>query len=234
MAVPDLTSLLYGDQGTDPSAQPPPPAPPAPSSAAVVQAVTPSGIGSDARYPVSPPMGWNPPPLNPMDRDNLIKTIYGEASNQPPLGQAAIAHAILNRVNAGGYTGGAPNTITNVVHAPAFGENPAHGFKEFSPWNAPGVPESNPVAQHLSPNDPNPLLANAYRNIGAIVDKVYSGAIPDPTGGATHYYGYMPHPPKWAPPLAALNTTKIADQTFIGGYAGHGQAAPPTQTAFNQ
>jgi hypothetical protein len=44
----------------------------------------------------------------------------------------------------------------------------------------------------------------------------------------------MPHPPKWAPPLAALNTTKIADQTFVGGYAGHGQAAPPAQTAFNQ
>ena len=37
----DLTSLLYGDQGTDTAAQPPPPAPPAPSSAAVAQAVTP-------------------------------------------------------------------------------------------------------------------------------------------------------------------------------------------------
>jgi spore germination cell wall hydrolase CwlJ-like protein len=228
MAGTDLTSLLYGDPGTAPSAQPPPPAPPAPSSAAVVQAVTPSGIGSDARYPVSPPMGWNPPPLNPVDRDNLIKTIYGEASGEPALGQAGVAHAILNRVNAGGYTGGAPNTITNVVHAPAFGENPAHGFKEFSPWNAPGVPESNPTAQHLPATDPN------YIKIGHIVDQVYSGAIPDPTGGATHYYGYMPHPPKWAPPLAALNTTKIGGQTFIGGYAGHGQTLPPTQTASNQ
>ena len=228
MAVTDLTSLLYGDPGADTPAQSPPPAPPAPSSAAVAQAVTPSGIGSDARYPVSPPMGWNPPPLNPVDRDNLIKTVYGESSDQPPLGQAAVAHAVLNRVNAGGYTGGAPNTITNVIHAPV--PNPsdaARGFHQFSPWNPPGVKESNPAMQHLSPNDPN------YIKIGHIVDQVYSGAIPDPTGGATHYYGYMPHPPPWAAKLAAQNTTKIGGQTFIGGYAGEGQQTPPVQTASN-
>jgi spore germination cell wall hydrolase CwlJ-like protein len=187
------------------------------------------GIGSDARFPVSPPLGWNPPPLNPVDRENLIRTIYGEASDQPALGQAAVAHAILNRVNAGGYSGNAPDTITNVVHASV--PNPrdaARGFHQFSPWNPPGVPESNPTAQHLPPSDPN------YQKIGAIVDQVYRGLIPDPTGGATHYYGYMPHPPPWAARLAALNTTKIGGQTFIGGYSGEGQQTPPTQTAFDQ
>ena len=186
------------------------------------------GIGSDARFPVSPPFGWNPPPLNNIDRDNLIKTIYGESSDQPPLGQAAVAHAILNRVNAGGYSGGQPDTITNVVHAPV--PNPhdaARGFHQFSPWNPKGVPEANLAAQNLSPTDPN------YIKIGHIVDQVYSGAIPDPTGGATHYYGYMPHPPPWAAQLAAQNTTKIAGQTFIGGYAGEGQTPPPVQTAIN-
>jgi conjugal transfer mating pair stabilization protein TraG len=165
-------------------------------------------------------------PLDPNDRDMLIKTVYGEASNQPVLGQAGIVHAILNRVAAGGYSGGAPNTIANVVTAPAAGENPAHGFKEFSPWNAPGVPESNPVAQHLSPNNSDPRLANAYRNIGDLVDKVYAGLIPDPTGGATHYYGFMKVPPKWAAPLAAQNRVKIGDQTFVGGSTGPGQALP--------
>ena len=49
------------------------------------------------------------PPLDPNDRDMLIKTVYGEASNQPPLGQVGIVHAILNRVAAGGLPGsGAP------------------------------------------------------------------------------------------------------------------------------
>jgi hypothetical protein len=165
-------------------------------------------------------------PLNPADREALIRTVYGESSNQPPLGQAGVAAAILNRLRAGGYSGAAPNTIANIVTAPAQGVNPARGFKEFSPWNAPGVPESNPIAQHLSPDDPNPVLGNSYRNIGDIVDKVYSGLIPDPTGGATHYYGYMPRPPKWAAPLAAQNRVKIGDQTFVGGSSGPGQTMP--------
>jgi hypothetical protein len=179
-----------------------------------------------ASAPEPTPSTAGGPPLDPNDRDMLIKTVYGEANREPPLGQAGIVHAILNRVAAGGYSAGAPNTIANVVTAPAAGENPAHGFKEFSPWNAPGVPESNPVAQHLSPNDPNPLLANAYRNIGDIVDKVYAGLIPDPTHGATHYYGYMPRPPKWAAPLAAQNRVKIGNQTFVGGSTGPGQSMP--------
>lgn len=163
-------------------------------------------------------------PLSPADREAMIRTVYGEASNQPPLGQAGIAAAILNRVAAGGYGDG----IQGVVHAPAAGVNPARGFKEFSPWNAPGVPESNPIAQTLSPDNPNPQLAGAYRNIGDIVDKVYNGLIPDPTGGATHYYGYMPQPPKWAAPLAAQNRVKIGGQTFVGGSTGPGQSMPTT------
>jgi hypothetical protein len=92
------------------------------------------------------------------------------------------------------------------------------------------VPESNPVAQHLSPNDPNPLLAHAYANIGDIVDKVYGGLIHDPTGGATHYYGYMPRPPPWAPALAAQNRVKIGHQTFVGGSTGPGQTLPSQVT----
>ena len=166
-------------------------------------------------------------PLSPADRQALIRTVYGEASDQPPLGQAGVAAAILNRLHAGGYSGAAPNTIANIVTAPV--PNPrdaARGFHEFSPWNPPGVPESNPAAQHLPPNDPN------YQKIGAIVDQVYSGAIPDPTGGATHYFGYMPRPPSWLPRLAALNRTKIGGQTFVGGYSGPGQTL--TQTALNQ
>ena len=184
------------------------------------------GIGSDARFPVSPPLGWNPPPLNPVDRENLIRTIYGEAADQPALGQAGVAHAIFNRLNAGGFG----NSVTDIVHAGV--PNPrdaARGYHEFSPWNPPGMPESNPTAQHLPPTDPN------YQRIGSIVDQVYNGAIPDPTGGSTHYYGYMPHPPPWAAKLAAQNTTKIGGQTFIGGYyGGPGQTPPPVQTAESQ
>jgi hypothetical protein len=177
-------------------------------------------------FPGQTPSTAGGAPLNPRDRDLLIKTIYGEASGEPALGQAGVASAILNRVAAGGYGDG----ISGVVLAPAAGVNPNRGFHEFSPWNAPGVPESNPVAQHLSPNDPNPLLAHAYANIGDIVDKVYGGLIHDPTGGATHYYGYMPRPPPWAPALAAQNRVKIGHQTFVGGSTGPGQTLPSQVT----
>jgi conjugal transfer mating pair stabilization protein TraG len=43
------------------------------------------------------------PQMNPVDRDIMIKTIAGEAGGEPPIGQAGIAHAILNRVAVGGY-----------------------------------------------------------------------------------------------------------------------------------
>lgn len=169
-------------------------------------------------------------PLSQADREALIRTVYGEASDQPALGQAGVAAAILNRVKAGGYGDG----IQGVINAPV--PNPkdaARGYHEFSPWNPPGLPESNTIAQHLSPNDPNPLLAHAYRNIGDIVDKVYNGLIPDPTGGATHYYGYMPRPPSWAAPLAAQNRVKIGNQTFVGGSSGPGQSLQVGENAPN-
>ena len=45
-------------------------------------------------------------PMDPADRDMMIRTIAGEAGNQPPLGQAAVAHVIMNRVADGGYGDG--------------------------------------------------------------------------------------------------------------------------------
>jgi Cell Wall Hydrolase len=172
-----------------------------------------------SRQPEATPSSAGGPPLDPGDRQDLIRTVYGEAAGEPALGQAAIAHAILNRVRAGGYGQG----IAGVVHAPAAGVNPKFGYHEFSPWNTGRATEGNPVAQNLSPKDP------AYARIGDIVDKSYSGLIPDPTHGATHYYGRMPRPPSWAPPLAALNKVRIGGTTFVGGAEGPGRA--PIQTA---
>lgn len=175
-----------------------------------------------ARQPEATPSSAGGSPMSAQDREALIRTVYGEASDQPDLGKAGVAHAILNRVAAGGYG----DSIHDVVMAPAAGVDPKRGFHEFSPWNPPGVPEGNPVAQRLSPDSKDPNQAAAYRHIGDIVDKVYSGLIPDPTHGATHYYGYMPRPPKWAAPLAKQNMVKIGGQTFVGGSTGPGQSLP--------
>ena len=76
----------------------------------------------------------------------------------------------------------------------------------------------------ISPADPN------YARIGDLVDKVYNRLIPDPTGGATHYYapagmpGGRP-PAQW--PQSWFNAqpkTKVGTQVFVGGAYGPGQS----------
>jgi conjugal transfer mating pair stabilization protein TraG len=167
-----------------------------------------------------------PPPMNPNDRDAMIKTIAGEAGSEPPAGQAAVAHVILNRVAAGGYGEG----IQGVVQAPAEGRAGQQGYHQFSMWNAPGKGGNRQGG--INPNSPD------YARIGAIVDQVYNGMIPDPTGGATHYYapGGMPggRPPAQWPAgwVQAQPKTKIGNQIFIGGGTGPGQASPPLVTNF--
>ncbi|NSY40690.1 conjugal transfer protein TraG N-terminal domain-containing protein [Leisingera sp. ANG59] len=106
------------------------------------------------------------PPLTHYDRDAMIRTIYGEAGNEPQLGQAAVAHVIMNR-----------------VADPRWGDNPAEvslQLKQFSAWNEGHGGNSLPLS--LEESDP------AYERIGRVVDAVAAGQILDPTGGATNYY----------------------------------------------
>ena len=155
-------------------------------------------------------------PMDPNDRDMMIRTIAGEAGDQPPMGQAAIAHVIMNRVADGGYGDG----VQGVINAPV---SPGSSYKQFSMWNALNKGGNN-VGRNLNPNSPT------YASIGDIVDKVTNGQIPDPTNGATHYYAPrgMPggRPPPWAGPLAQQNQVKIGNQIFVGGSTGPGQSVP--------
>jgi conjugal transfer mating pair stabilization protein TraG len=164
-----------------------------------------------------PPDQSQPPPMDPVDRDMMIRTIAGEAGNQPPEGQAAVAHTILNRVADGGYGEG----IQGVLQAPV---KPGSAYHQFSVWNAPGMQDSSKTTHSLSPDDPQ------YAAIGSVVDKVHSGAIPDPTNGATHYYAPKSMPggkaPPWAAALAKQNQVRIGDQIFVGGSTGPGQQLP--------
>lgn len=162
--------------------------------------------------------------MAPNDRDALIKTIAGEAGGEGPLGQAAVAHVIMNRLNAGGYG----NSVYDIVHAPAAGTKPSSGWHEFSLWN-PVNKGGNLQPQKLDPSSPQ------YTAIGDIVDQVHNGSIPDPTGGATHYWATSmgQNPPRswgpWGPLAVAQNRTQIGNQIFAGGASGPGQAPQPTQ-----
>lgn len=103
--------------------------------------------------------------VTPRDIDVAVRTVLGEAASEPALGQAAVAAVIANRAMA---TGRSPADIALTPSA-------------FSAWNS-SDNGGNPLPYKYNPGDP------AYDRVKAIVEGVFSGAIPDPTGGATHYY----------------------------------------------
>lgn len=92
----------------------------------------------------------------------MIRTMLGEAAQEGPQGQAAVAHVILNRTAAGKYG----KTPSDVVMAP----------NQFEPWST-----RSKELLGIKPTSP------AYREAADIVDMVTQGEIPDPTGGATHF-----------------------------------------------
>lgn len=145
--------------------------------------------------------------LDPTQRDIIIRTIIGEAADQPDIGKAAVAHVVLNRLNAGNYG----KTPTEVVLAP----------KQFEPW------ESRAGALATIPR-----TSKIYQSVGDIVDSVSSGNIPDPTSGATHFANVKTVQDRgnnkamsWINNMQ--NVTRIGDHTF-GNADG-----PPKAMGFN-
>lgn len=99
-------------------------------------------------------------------RDIAIRTILGEAANEDPIGQAAVLHVMMNRARDPRW----PSGLAEVALQP----------KQFSAWNS-GVGGNDLVSKYGPDSEP-------YQRVAAVYDSVMSGAIPDPTGGATHYY----------------------------------------------
>jgi spore germination cell wall hydrolase CwlJ-like protein len=170
-----------------------------------------TGTQGDREYINGTPI-YSQDEVTPMDvpqgaeRDRVIRTVYGEAANQGPTGQQAVANVIRNRA-VGGAT-----TPTAVVTAP----------NQFEPWN---TAAGRQRMAELSPNDP------MYGQIGAAVDRAYAGD--DPTGGATHFYAptaqaALGRPtPSWA---AGQPGQDIGDHRFFRlGNAGAGTPAAPQQ-----
>lgn len=141
-----------------------------------------------------------PSDLSAKDRDLMIRTIIGEAANEGPRGQAAVAHVILNRAAAGRYG----STPSQVVLAP----------NQFEPWST--------RSKELMGYKPN---SASYQNIGDIVDMAAAGDIPDPTNGATHFLNadiVRQRRGGSLPDWAASPVAKIGGHTF---YAPEGKVA---------
>jgi hypothetical protein len=150
--------------------------------------------------------------LSPEERDVLIRTIIGEAGGESPLGQAAVAHVILNRARSDRYPGSPAAVAT---------QGSDGRYAQFSAWNSPEN-GGNTLPQSVSPND------SVYQQVGAVLDQVLAGEIPDPTGGATHYYSPAGMPGRRAPSWWEDEVSRGGGVTEIGThrFAGPGGDAP--------
>jgi len=124
-----------------------------------------------------------PAPGGPRDAvvDTLARTLWGEARGEPVRGIEAVAAVIVNRVRLararGGFWWG--DNVVAVCRKPF----------QFSCWNKddPNRPKLPAVTEA------DPAFAVCLR----IARRAVSGALPDPTGGCTHYHSRRVHP-AWA------------------------------------
>ena len=97
----------------------------------------------------------------------LAHAVYHEARGESPLGQAAVAHVVLNRVGKPGFA----KNICGVVYQP-------HQFTNI---------------RQTIPNKRSPSWAYAMLTARYAV----SGLSPDPTNGAQYFYAQKLVKPQW-------------------------------------
>jgi hypothetical protein len=135
-------------------------------------------------------------PLNPISRDLAIRTLLGEAGNEPPEGQLAVANVMKNRTLSGAW--GDPYSghgLADVIKAP----------KQFSLWNEGNA--AGAFARSVSTSDPR------YQRAGQIIDAVFDNKVGDNTSGATHYYNPSAANPDWG--ANGTNVRQIGAHRFM-------------------
>lgn len=103
----------------------------------------------------------------------------GEAANQSDIGRAAVAAVILNRALDGRFGGRHPKDVCLHKIRRSTKSGKWVTTWQFEPWM------HKNVRRWLVTTGQNHYL---YDHIGQIVDNVYNGTIPDPTGGALYFY----------------------------------------------
>ena len=138
--------------------------------------------------------------LREIDRLTAAATVMGEARGEPYEGKVAVAWVIRNRMTAkrwwGKFTEG-NRLLTGLMPPPNSAVAVCRKPWQFSCWNK---------------NDPSLIVCKTFsepallqRNINNIqfqeclraVDQAFSGAVADPTFGATHYFNPKVAKPVW-------------------------------------
>lgn len=135
--------------------------------------------------------------LSDYQRDIIIRTVLGEARGEGDIGMAAVAHNILNRSKSRQF----PNDPASVALQP----------KQYSVWNEGAGGGKTNFAKG----------SDLYKRAGALVDAVFSGQIPDMTGGALYYHTPGVNP-NWSSAVNKHGTSQIGNHIFY-----HGRPVPP-------
>lgn len=115
-----------------------------------------------------------------LDVWTLTQTLAGETRGETIEGKVAVAHVIRNRAIDKRW----PDTIHEVCKQPW----------QFSCWNP-----KDPNCKMIDALEVNDLARYAWlRECFAVALGVASGIIPDPTGGANHYFNPKVVNPDWA------------------------------------
>lgn len=128
-------------------------------------------------------------PTTPKQVNCLTRVIYHEARGEPVLGQFAVAHVVLNRLESKHY----PNTLCEVVYQ----------RKQFT---------------GLSPYLSMKESSNQWDKASMVASLVVSGRIQDITGGSKWYYAHRGvnkiNRPVWA--YTKKVNTEINNHVFLG------------------
>lgn len=166
-----LVSLLRGSQPA--AQQAPAPQAKTPQAASQPQIPQQQPVALPSAAPAPPPVSQLA--LNP-DVDKLVRTVWGEARGEDPLGQLGVANVVINRAKKGG------KSIADVVLEP----------NQFEPWTN---PKTRAQLDSLTPDSED------YQKILANIAPALQGQ--DVTGGADHFYSPSAQaaagraPPRW-------------------------------------
>lgn len=145
-------------------------------------------------------------PARQVDDDTLdimAWTMLGEAANQGREGLAAIAHVALNRAESGRYSSDLKKVLL---------QSSGGGVHQFSAWNSTALDGNDPKKRY-------PKSSSVFKAARAVAEDVLAGRIPDPTGGATHYWAPKGmkggKDPYWANSEETNGRLRIGDHVFL-------------------
>lgn len=136
---------------------------------------------------------WQEMPQQDQAVDVLARTIWGEARGEGIAGMQAVASVVINRATRGGWWGA---DVVSVCRKPY----------QFSCW----LRTDPNLVQLLAVGPDDARFAQAIQ----IAAQAVAGALPDNTGGATHYHAASIRP-AWAASMQYL--TRIGGHLFYRG-----------------